>query len=64
MATASLFRFASFYNVNFDRRPIPTLIITNGILNSIADALVRLFSPVHRGSLADLHSRRKRLVSS
>ncbi|CAD6565068.1 MAG: hypothetical protein TREMPRED_000794 [Tremellales sp. Tagirdzhanova-0007] len=44
MATASLFRFASFYNVNFDRRPIPTLIITNGILNSIADALAQASS--------------------
>ena len=41
MPPASLLRFASIYNANFDRRPIPTLIITNGILNTIADALVR-----------------------
>ena len=41
MAPASLLRFAAFYNNNFARRPIPTLIVTNGVLNSIADAIVR-----------------------
>ena len=33
--------FAKFYNGNFDRRPVPTLMITNGILNSIADAVAQ-----------------------
>ena len=45
MAPAILLRFASFYNTNFERRPIPTLIATNGILNTIADCLVRGFPP-------------------
>jgi hypothetical protein len=44
MATASLLRFAKFYNSNFDRRPIPTLIITNGILSSLADTIVSPYS--------------------
>ena len=33
--------FAKFYNGNFDRRPVPTLMITNGVLNSIADAVAQ-----------------------
>ena len=40
MAPRLLLRFASFYNHNFDRRPIPTLVVTNGVLGSIADAIV------------------------
>ena len=40
MATRYLGRFARFYNGNFDRRPIPTLMVTNGILNTIADICV------------------------
>ncbi|KAJ9108544.1 hypothetical protein QFC19_002260 [Naganishia cerealis] len=34
-------KFAKFYNGNFDRRPVPTLMITNGILNGIADAVAQ-----------------------
>ncbi|WWC73853.1 uncharacterized protein I206_107825 [Kwoniella pini CBS 10737] len=41
MAPRFLLNFARFYNSNFDRRPIPTLIITNGVLNTIADALAQ-----------------------
>lgn len=33
-------RFMRYYNANFERRPVPTLMITNGVLNSIADAVV------------------------
>lgn len=33
--------FARFYNANFDRRPVPTLMITNGVLNTIADAVAQ-----------------------
>lgn len=40
MPPSIFLRLSSFYVHNFDRRPIPTLIITNGVLNSIADALV------------------------
>ena len=36
--------FVRFYNANFERRPIPTLMITNSTLNTIADVLVRPFS--------------------
>ncbi|WVQ84796.1 hypothetical protein IAT38_006953 [Cryptococcus sp. DSM 104549] len=36
-----LLRFARFYNSNFDRRPIPTLIVTNGVLNTVADILAQ-----------------------
>lgn len=32
--------FVKFYNANFERRPIPTLMITNATLNTIADILV------------------------
>jgi hypothetical protein len=32
--------FVKFYNTNFERRPIPTLMITNSTLNTIADILV------------------------
>jgi hypothetical protein len=35
--------FVRFYNTNFERRPIPTLMITNSTLNTIADILVRRF---------------------
>jgi hypothetical protein len=35
--------FVRFYNTNFERRPIPTLMITNSTLNTIADILVRPF---------------------
>ncbi|WWC92631.1 uncharacterized protein L201_007590 [Kwoniella dendrophila CBS 6074] len=41
MAPRVLLNFARFYNSNFDRRPMPTLIITNGVLNSIADAMAQ-----------------------
>ncbi|WWD20441.1 hypothetical protein CI109_104917 [Kwoniella shandongensis] len=41
MPPAFLTNFARFYNTNFDRRPIPTLIITNGVLNTLADALAQ-----------------------
>ncbi|ORX37556.1 hypothetical protein BD324DRAFT_579243 [Kockovaella imperatae] len=34
-------RFAAFYNRNFEKRPVPTLIVTNGVLNSIADAMAQ-----------------------
>jgi hypothetical protein len=40
MPAALLGRFAKFYNGNFDRRPIPTLMVTNGLLNTIADLCV------------------------
>lgn len=33
--------FVRFYNSNFDRRPIPTLMITNSTLNTIADLLAQ-----------------------
>jgi protein Mpv17 len=39
-STAALASFARFYKSNFDRRPVPTLMVTNGILNTIADLLV------------------------
>nr|XP_019009509.1 uncharacterized protein I206_06158 [Kwoniella pini CBS 10737]OCF48290.1 hypothetical protein I206_06158 [Kwoniella pini CBS 10737] len=45
MAPRFLLNFARFYNSNFDRRPIPTLIITNGVLNTIADALLHTPTP-------------------
>ncbi|OCF73374.1 hypothetical protein I204_06606 [Kwoniella mangroviensis CBS 8886] len=44
MAPRFLLNFARYYNSNFDRRPIPTLIITNGVLNTIADALAQTSS--------------------
>lgn len=31
---------ARLYNTNFDRRPVATLVVTNGVLNTIADVLV------------------------
>ncbi|KAI9638728.1 uncharacterized protein MKK02DRAFT_41749 [Dioszegia hungarica] len=37
MSRVLLGRFAKFYNGEFDRRPTRTLIVTNGILNSVAD---------------------------
>jgi protein Mpv17 len=40
MAPAALLAFAKFYNSNFDKRPVRTLIITNGALNTVADVLV------------------------
>lgn len=38
---------ARLYNTNFDRRPVATLVVTNGVLNTIADVLVssRTHSP-------------------
>ncbi|EIW71354.1 hypothetical protein TREMEDRAFT_67721 [Tremella mesenterica DSM 1558] len=36
---SSLHRFVRYYNRNFDKRPIPTLIVTNGILSTVADVL-------------------------
>ncbi|KAK4689869.1 protein Mpv17, partial [Tremellales sp. Uapishka_1] len=41
MPPAALLAFVRFYNSNFDRRPIPTLIVTNGVLNTIADVLAQ-----------------------
>ncbi|WRT69866.1 uncharacterized protein IL334_006857 [Kwoniella shivajii] len=41
MAPRFLLNFARFYNSNFDKRPIPTLIVTNGVLNTVADALAQ-----------------------
>jgi hypothetical protein len=38
--TRLLRRFARYYNANFERRPTPTLMVTNGVLNTIADGLV------------------------
>jgi hypothetical protein len=38
--TSRLGSFVRFYNKNFDRRPIPTLMITNATLNTLADVLV------------------------
>ncbi|OCF34394.1 hypothetical protein I316_03908 [Kwoniella heveanensis BCC8398] len=46
MAPRILLNFAKFYNNHFDRRPVPTLIITNGVLNSIADILAQTSSMV------------------
>lgn len=42
-----LHSFARLYNTNFDRRPVATLVVTNGVLNTIADVLVssRTHSP-------------------
>jgi protein Mpv17 len=34
-------KFAKFYNGNFDARPVPTLMVTNGILNGIADMVAQ-----------------------
>ncbi|RSH93113.1 hypothetical protein EHS25_007466 [Saitozyma podzolica] len=60
-STAALASFARFYNSNFDRRPVPTLMVTNGILNTIADLLAQSSSiflhtdpdtPKHEYSLA------------
>ncbi|KAJ9115868.1 hypothetical protein QFC22_005010 [Naganishia vaughanmartiniae] len=34
-------KFAKFYNSNFDARPVPTLMVTNGILNGIADIVAQ-----------------------
>ncbi|WVR07909.1 hypothetical protein IAU60_004952 [Kwoniella sp. DSM 27419] len=45
MAPRFLLDFAKFYNSNFDRRPIPTLIITNGVLNTLADLLLHEATP-------------------
>lgn len=43
--------FARFYTTNFDRRPVVTLSITNGVLNTIADALAQssqiMLTPSH-----------------
>ncbi|WVQ77500.1 hypothetical protein IAR50_007186 [Cryptococcus sp. DSM 104548] len=36
-----LYSFAQFYNANFERRPTATLIVTNGVLNSVADILAQ-----------------------
>ncbi|ODN84927.1 hypothetical protein, variant 2 [Cryptococcus amylolentus CBS 6039] len=36
-----LYSFAQFYNSNFERRPTATLIVTNGVLNSVADILAQ-----------------------
>ncbi|ORY34585.1 hypothetical protein BCR39DRAFT_513490 [Naematelia encephala] len=44
MATQAIKNFGKFYNYHFDRRPIPTLIITNGVLNSIADVIAQTSS--------------------
>jgi protein Mpv17 len=49
-STAALASFARFYNSNFDRRPVPTLMVTNGILNTIADLLVSHHTPPTRGN--------------
>jgi protein Mpv17 len=40
-APQALQAFARFYNTNFDRRPVPTLMITNGLLNTLADAVAQ-----------------------
>lgn len=32
---------ARLYNTNFDRRPVATLVVTNGVLNTIADVLAQ-----------------------
>ncbi|WVF68331.1 hypothetical protein IAT40_003096 [Kwoniella sp. CBS 6097] len=54
MAPRILLNFAKFYNNHFDRRPVPTLIITNGVLNSIADILAQTSSMVlHDASSPD-----------
>lgn len=37
---------ARLYNTNFDRRPVATLVVTNGVLNTIADVLVS-FPDIH-----------------
>ena len=34
-------QFVKFYNANFERRPIPTLMITNSTLNTLADILAQ-----------------------
>lgn len=34
-------KFSKFYNGNFDARPVPTLMITNGVLNGIADIVAQ-----------------------
>jgi hypothetical protein len=36
-----LSQFVKFYNANFERRPIPTLMITNSTLNTLADILAQ-----------------------
>ncbi|KAL7425294.1 hypothetical protein Q5752_000982 [Cryptotrichosporon argae] len=41
---SALGRFARFYNTNFERRPVATLIVTNGVLNTIADVLAQTSS--------------------
>jgi hypothetical protein len=54
MAPILLSRFGRFYNSSFDRRPVPTLIVTNGVLYAIADGLVsepRLGRSLRRGAL-------------
>ncbi|ADV21585.1 hypothetical protein I315_03539 [Cryptococcus gattii Ru294] len=36
---------ARLYNTNFDRRPVATLVVTNGVLNTIADVLMHNPTP-------------------
>lgn len=60
MASGALGRFARFYNTNFDRRPIPTLIVTNGVLYTISDVLVSITSLDARNRFADQISRLSR----
>ena len=50
---AALVRFARFYNHHFDRRPIPTLIVTNGVLNTLADALVSVSLGIYGSGKAE-----------
>nr|KIR85205.1 hypothetical protein I308_04458 [Cryptococcus tetragattii IND107] len=40
-----LHSFARLYNTNFDRRPVATLVVTNGVLNTIADVLMHNPTP-------------------
>jgi len=39
--SSRLGQFVKFYNANFERRPIPTLMITNSTLNTLADILAQ-----------------------
>jgi hypothetical protein len=39
--SSRLSQFVKFYNANFERRPIPTLMITNSTLNTLADILAQ-----------------------
>nr|ODN80098.1 hypothetical protein L203_05905 [Cryptococcus depauperatus CBS 7841] len=45
--------FVRFYNTNFERRPTVTLVVANGVLNSIADVLAQTATIMtHKPTLA------------